>query len=87
MRKESFAGVTPEKRETGRRSQTVQTATQFRLRREKQQTVSDEAIVVMTFCESRKERRASVIWLEVFWNNPDKGRGRKTKENDKVIAN
>lgn len=37
--------------------------------------MSDGAIVVMTFCESRKERRASVIWLEVFWNNPDKVSG------------
>lgn len=38
------------------------------LRREKQQTVSDEAIVVNRFRESGKERRASVIQLEVFLN-------------------
>ena len=69
MRKESFAGILHRKQETIKKSLIVQTATQFRLRREKQQTVSDGAIVVMKFCESRKERRASVIWLEVFWNN------------------
>lgn len=44
----------------------VQTATQSRLRREKHQVVSDGAIVVLTLCESREERRVPVIQLKYF---------------------
>jgi hypothetical protein len=42
---------------------------------EKQQTVTDEVVVVMIFCENRKERRTSVNQLKVFWNNPNKELG------------
>jgi hypothetical protein len=50
-----------------------------------QQTESDEVVVVMKFRESGKERRASVIQLEVFLNNPV-NLGRMRKENDKIIT-
>ncbi|MBX2947296.1 MAG: hypothetical protein KF725_15815 [Cyclobacteriaceae bacterium] len=41
--------------------------------------ISEEVFVM------KMERRASVIQLEVFCNNPE-SRGRKTEENDKIIT-
>ena len=50
-----------------------------------QQEASDEAIVVRILCESRVERRASVIQSKYF-RTTIKISGRIVKENDKVIA-
>lgn len=50
MRQRGFAGITAAKSvRLCNRDQAVQIATQSRLRREKQQTVSDEVIVVKKF--------------------------------------
>ena len=68
------------------KSFTVYTATQFQLSWKMQQEASDEAIVVTILCESRVERRASVIQSQYF-RTTIKNNGRIVKENDKVIAN